>query len=252
MALISMVDALSQIPKSGQSLQPVQPVSSILSKNENAFLDALGAAKLKNTAHPVLIQEISLGMLRMGLKADKADATVLSLAANELRDAHGELTIKELKLAFEMASRMQLDFDPNTYQHFSLLYLNKLMAAYKAWSNQTYRQLRPNQERSEEKEKITWSAYIYETKSENQFRADLELGLKNVRNEMLSMPYFIPYEWYRQLSADGYVDVILDYPRNKKGSDLTEIDKMQLAEMQQYVFDFLVTFKGERLYKPAE
>lgn len=252
MALISMVDALSQIPKNGQTLPQQHQEFNTLTKNENAFLDSLGAPRLKNTAHPVLVQEISLGMLRMGLKADKVEATLISLAANELRDAHGELTIKELKLAFEMASRMQLDFDPNTYQNFSLLYLNKLLSAYKQWSNAAYKQLRPGSDQSLETENIKWSPYIFESQSENKFRQDIEQGLKNIRSGILSMPHYIPYEWYRQLCQDGFCDVMLDYPRNKKASDLNEIEKEQLREMQQYVFDLMVTYKGEHFYVKAE
>ena len=86
------------------------------------------------------------------------------LICDGLRNEHGNLTIKELSLAFDMAISLKLDFNPHAFQNVSLLYLNELLAAYKKWSVQTYNQLRPGGDPQDEKEKPDYSPRIFERK----------------------------------------------------------------------------------------
>lgn len=252
MALIPMETALKQIPKDGQNgLLLPSDRRGVLSANENAFLDALGAAKLRTCSNEMIRPVMAAYFVKIGLDVARIDKLLLQSAVEELRNQYGNLTLKELELAFNMAMRLQLDFDPRHFQSFSLLYLSQLMTAYLKWSSPTYEQLRPGQDRGSEQGKIGWSPYVYDTASENQVRQQIEIALSHVRSGVLSGPHYVGYEWYRRLTEDGYIDEYVETPRNKKASELTMQDKDNFRKMQQIVYDFLATYKERNIYVPS-
>lgn len=191
---------------------------------------------------------LAAGLVKLGLKIERAEMSLLNFALEELRNVHGQLKIKELKLALDMATRSQLDFDAQTYQHFTILYLNQLMSAYKQWSSQTYTTLRPGIDRLTELEFPQQVPYIYRIKSDNQTRADIEQGLQDFKSGILSTHKYIPYEWYGQLCADGYIDEYVELPENKRFSELTDTDKGSLIKCQEVIFCFISTYRESNLY----
>lgn len=71
----------------------------------------------------------------LGIKGEKhPDEMSMKLLVAELRSHYVGLTIGELDLAFTLASRGQLDYDNETYQSFSVLYLNRMLSAYARWA----------------------------------------------------------------------------------------------------------------------
>lgn len=72
----------------------------------------------------------------LGIKGEKhPDEMSMKLLVAELRSHYVGLTIGELDLAFTLASRGQLDYDNETYQSFSVLYLNRMLSAYARWAS---------------------------------------------------------------------------------------------------------------------
>lgn len=163
------------------------------------------------------------------------DAEIASMLVI-LRDKNGGLTIKELKLAFEMAVDRKLEFDPNTYQNFSVLYLSDLLIAYKAWSTQTYDTLRPGGDPESEKEKPDYSYYSHRIMSENQVRGEIESGYRNFLRGIMTSYLYVPYEWFNTLVRDGFIDELSEV-KSKRVDQLTNFDKSELSKEQKLVFD---------------
>lgn len=75
------------------------------------------------------------GMLILGIKgANLPSLQEKTLMINELVTHYINLTLGELDLAFTLAVRGQLDIQVETYQNFSLLYLNRLISSYMRWA----------------------------------------------------------------------------------------------------------------------
>lgn len=58
---------------------------------------------------------------------------------------YGGHTVEEIKLAFDMAITGKLDVEVNCYENFSCLYFSNIMAAYREWAKEEYRQLEASQ-----------------------------------------------------------------------------------------------------------
>jgi len=81
------------------------------------------------------LQVIEKGLMLLGIKGEKhPDEMSMKLLVAELRSHYIGLTIGELDLAFTLASRGQLDYENETYQSFSVLYLNRMLSAYARWA----------------------------------------------------------------------------------------------------------------------
>ena len=107
----------------------------MLLKEDNLFLQAKKTEKIKAVNIPVILQVIEKGLMLLGIKGEKhPDEISMKLIVAELRSHYVNLTIGELDLAFTLASRGQLDYDNETYQSFSVLYLNRMLSAYARWA----------------------------------------------------------------------------------------------------------------------
>jgi hypothetical protein len=105
-------------------------------KEDNLFLEAKKTHKLKAVNIPIILQVIEKGLLLLGVKGEKhPDEISMKLIVAELRSHYINLTIGELDLAFTLASRGQLDYENETYQSFSVLYLNRMLSAYARWAS---------------------------------------------------------------------------------------------------------------------
>lgn len=243
MDMLPIQAALKTALQNGPNLPEKQPRPE-LSKLENTFLESLKSPKLKDCSTDVITGILSIGLLKLGLKAANVDPLLLSAAVDELFTAHGNLTVKELKLAFDMATRMQLDFNPQTYQNFSILYLNQLVASYKEWAAQTHRMT--VKEMPEDKPKK-----VFQDLTKDHFRGQIEQGLQNVRNGILYSPLLIPYDWYSVMVEDGYLSSVFILPENKYLHELTPDETNVLKSAQQYIWDFFTNYKEDNLYIPA-
>jgi len=107
----------------------------ISQKEDNLFLEAKKTEKIPAVNIPVILQVIEKGLMLLGIKGEKhPDEMAMKLLVAELRSHYVGLTIGELDLAFTLASRGQLDYDNETYQSFSVLYLNRMLSAYARWA----------------------------------------------------------------------------------------------------------------------
>jgi hypothetical protein len=182
---------------------------------------------------------IRYGCILLGIEGDRLPipASMLILCEN-LKSHNGNLRYKELKLAFEMAASLKLDFSPNPYQSMNVLYLNELLNAYKKWSATAYKILKPESNYENEVEKSDWSPRIYERLSEDKLRADIQDGYHNYRMGIITQPMYIPYDWWAQLVTDRlieYDDNATVY-ENVQVSKLDADQKRKLKNGQQMVW----------------
>jgi hypothetical protein len=104
-------------------------------KEDNLFLEAKKTGKINAINIPIILQVIEKGLMLLGIKGEKhPDEMSMKLIVAELRSHYVNLTIGELDLAFTLASRGQLDYENETYQSFSVLYLNRMLSAYARWA----------------------------------------------------------------------------------------------------------------------
>ena len=186
-----------------------------------------------------IIALLKIGALQVGMNVDKIGEDIFyAMHVSNLRQHHSMLRLKELKLAFEMASAFKLDFDPKTYQSFSPMYVNELLAAYKKWAMQTLTYLRPGTESNLDNEKPDWSYRIYRRLSDNQLRAEIQQGYENFLRGILTDRRYIPYEWWAQLVIDGYIEHDDDATvfENVRVNQLDNDQKRKLGNGQQMVW----------------
>ena len=186
-----------------------------------------------------IIALLKVGALQVGMNVDKiADDMFYAMHVNNLRQHHAKLRLKELKLAFEMASAFKLDFDPKTYQSFSPMYVNELLTAYVKWAKQTLTYLRPGSDPSLENDKPDWSYYIYRRLPDGVLRGEIQQGYENFLRGILTDRRYIPYEWWAQLVIDGYIEHDDDATvfENVRVNQLDNDQKRKLGNGQQMVW----------------
>lgn len=210
-----------------------------MTSTETKFLDALGGQRIKAGTTEQIIAEIRYLMSLVGIRKENyPEKEDIIIMVDHIQQHHGTLTIRELRLAIDMAVTMQLDFNPTAYQNISVLYLNEMISAYKRWSAQAYKQLRPGGDRDQERAAPDWSPHIYERKGANTIRREIQEGYMNFRSGILPSVHYVPYEWWQQLVDDGYIEYDPDTTvrENKRCSQLTPEEKRRLHNGQQMVW----------------
>jgi hypothetical protein len=150
--------------------------------------------------------------------------------------AHQTLTVGELKLAFTYAVRGKLDFDANTYQHFSLKYLHDLLNAFKKFSVEERKYLRPEDYNDAP---APYDIHIFtQGVSIDHHRELIQGGYKGFLNGTLVNKDWIPFEWCQVLTDDGFIQYDSEAYQtfNKKWTECTEADKKRLANGQELVW----------------
>lgn len=120
-----------------------------------------------------------------------------------VRDEYGMHTLKEIRLAFSKLVKGQLDVEEkeiSCYENFSVLYLSKVINAYRAWSSQEYRLIESELMQKEEpkllegpQQKVEW-------------RKDVERAYQHYLSFGGEQMELWPPEFYYQLSDDGYFE----------------------------------------------
>ena len=213
--------------------------ASALTNTETSFLAALGAQRIRACTGEQIAAELRYLMQLIGIRRENyPDKDVIVVIIAHIQEHHGNLTIRELRLAIDMAVTMQLDFNPTAYQNISVLYLNEMIGSYKRWSAQAYKQLRPGGDRDMERAAPDWSPHIYERKSANAIRREIQEGYMNYRSGILPSVHYVPFEWWAQLMDDGFIEYDNDATvrENKRCSQLTPEEKRRLRNGQQMVW----------------
>jgi hypothetical protein len=90
---------------------------------------------MHETATSEVIKALDKGLMILGVKGDRLPSQAEKmLMVDELISHYKNLSIGEFELAFRLAVRGQLNFDAETYQNFSMLYMSKLIQAYLRWA----------------------------------------------------------------------------------------------------------------------
>lgn len=210
-----------------------------MTSTETKFLDALGGQRIKAGTTEQILAEIRYLMSLVGIRKENyPEKEDIIIMVDHIQQHHGTLTIRELRLAIDMAVTMQLDFNPTAYQNISVLYLNEMIGAYKRWSTQAYKQLRPGGDRDSERAAPDWSPHIYDRKSANTLRREIQEGYINFRSGIIPSVHYVPYEWWAQLVDDGFIEYDNDATvrENKRASQLTPDEKRRLHNGQQMVW----------------
>lgn len=218
---------------------PSKSGGAMLSRDESNFLESLGAPRLRNCTNEAIVPAIRYLLTLIGIRNENYPvAEALVVMCDQLRTQHGSLTIKELRLAFEMAAALKLDFNPHAFQNVSVLYLNDLLNAYKRWSSATYRQLRPEGDREAELERPDFSPRIYKRLPLMALRGKIQLGYENFLSGIITNYAYIPYDWWHVLVEDGFIEHDPDayVKENKRFGELTSDDKRRLRNSQQMVW----------------
>lgn len=88
-----------------------------------------------------LVQALRYSMLIVGIREQnfpkEEEAGVL---IEFIRRHYGGHTVKEIRLAFEMAIAGKLDVDSRAFENFSIQYFSSIMNSYRKWAAQEYRQ----------------------------------------------------------------------------------------------------------------
>lgn len=99
------------------------------------FNQARSSNKIKDATMVDIVQVLEKGMLLLGIKGQNLpDSFSMQYMVTEVKSQYSGLRIGELMLAFQLASRGKLDFEVETYQNFSVLYLNRMVSAYHRWA----------------------------------------------------------------------------------------------------------------------
>ena len=216
------------------------------------FKKATSGQRLKDIDNITIFQCIERNLLGLGIKGNNLPGKIeMGDIVVEVKTYHGNLKLGELDLAFKKAIRQELNFDPETYQNFNLLYLNKMLAAYKQWAIQQHREI--------DREFTADSDFnIYENKSIAQLRSDINDGYQHFLNGVITSSGFIPFEWAFRLQMDGFInneDISVNrfYEiRNKLWSQCTQGERMHLVEWQSDVwalFEKLAAVNEKNIYK---
>ena len=101
----------------------------------NDFTQARSSYKIKDAPMVDIVQVVEKGMLLLGIKGSNLpDTFSMQYMITEIKSQYSGLRIGELMLAFQLASRGKLDFEAETYQNFSVLYLNRMISSYHRWA----------------------------------------------------------------------------------------------------------------------
>ena len=104
-------------------------------KATNEYLAARQTLSMKQSLVQNIVQVLEQGMLILGIKGQNLPSDPeMQLLVTELKKEYQGLKIGELLLAFQLASRGKLDYNAETYQMFSVLYLNRMISSYHRWA----------------------------------------------------------------------------------------------------------------------
>jgi hypothetical protein len=105
----------------------------------NPFQQAKQSPLMKNGSAVDIVTIIDRGLVLLGIKGQNVPAVPeKQMFVIELKSQYPNITIGELDFAFRLASRGKLDFDAETYQNFSMLYLNRMLSSYARYIMREY------------------------------------------------------------------------------------------------------------------
>lgn len=97
---------------------------------------ARNSIKLKDASVVDVIKIMDRGFLMLGIKGDRLpEQPEKMLMWQELTGRYVNMGLSELDLAFTLAARGELDFNAQTFQNFSIMYMHTMISAYMRWAS---------------------------------------------------------------------------------------------------------------------
>lgn len=106
------------------------------------FQKALEQPRIIHGERENLVKTLRWIMMKVGLREQNWPTTEeTAVLIQHIESNYGGHTVEELRLAFDMAISGKLEVDAICYENFSCLYFSKIMAAYREWAKEEYKQL---------------------------------------------------------------------------------------------------------------
>lgn len=119
-------------------LEPALPVSG----DTRSLSAALITAKIRSAPLEEIKQVLRYAMVKIGLRAQNWPSDLeKQVLVEHIWKEYGGHGVDEIKLAFDMAIAGKLNVEANCYENFSCLYFSTIMAAYRAWAKEEYKQI---------------------------------------------------------------------------------------------------------------
>lgn len=104
------------------------------------LIRARNSIKIKDALVVDVIKTLDRGLLMLGVKGDKLPSQPEKmLMYQELSGRYVNMGLNELDLAFTLASRGELDFNAQTFQNFSILYMHSMLTSYMRWATKNHK-----------------------------------------------------------------------------------------------------------------
>jgi hypothetical protein len=135
----------------GSGNEGVRNTEIYTAKNDLKISEFTENAQMNN-----LLKEVTTWRLHLGIREDASKEEFL-LVTNFIRENYSELSVAEIKLAYNYALTGKLDVEIEAYGKFSPLYIAKILNAYKKFVNPIYTNLtyqKRDWDREQEKKKI--------------------------------------------------------------------------------------------------
>jgi len=180
----------------------------------------------------LIVEKMQAGLFKLGIKSAPS-VEEWTMYVKELVTYHNKLTIGEIDLAFTLTVRNELNFEYEHYQNFSLMYFNKMLAAYKQWAIKQHREIE-----MKELEPIEVWAFDRIIKSHKEVECDINQGFEDYKNQVINNASFIPPEWWFYLYNCGVLENVWDFRNieNKLIKDCEHWERKQLKEMSLLVY----------------
>lgn len=117
-----------------------------MSGEETVFMEAINDVKISSATVDEIKQMLKLVMIKIGLRSQNWPSEEEKFVLREhIVSNFGGHTLREVKLAFEMAIAGHLCVDVNCFENFSCLYFSNIMTAYRSWAKQVHEYMRQSE-----------------------------------------------------------------------------------------------------------
>lgn len=164
------------------------------------FQSARTTPTIRESTITDIAQILEQGMLILGIKGENLpDKFSVQYMISELRTEYSGLKLGEFLLAFQLAARGKLDYNVETYQHFSPLYMNRMIAAYHRWAIKQVREMPV---------KVEETKNTYSTMTDDEI---LSMALENYQKYRDWEHIFFCMKAFNILHSRGLLNYEVDY-----------------------------------------
>ena len=225
-------DHLPQVQPELNSTNNLVTITSVQSESLTIYKMAKKSLPVGQAKASVVVEKLQAGLFKLGIKTPPT-VEEWAMYVKELVTYHNRLTIGEIELAFTLTVRNELNFEYEHYQNFSLMYFNKMLAAYKQWAIKQHREI-------EQKESAPIEVWCFDRilKTMPELEKEINQGFEDFKNQVINNASFIPPEWWFYLHNCGVLENLWNFRNidNKLIKDCEPWERKQLKEMSMLVY----------------